>query len=180
MSEELQIKNWLKEHEIKYSEGQINAMLYYIDRIRDYSENINLVSAKDLPNLVERHLLDSLLALTVYDVPREAKVADVGSGAGFPGIPIAIMRPDLHMYLIESRKKKSLFLSNVISKIGLANAMVINDRWENINLQFEVVFARAIFPENQVLGKLQDSLAPQGAVLYFSKYNQIKVLKPTT
>lgn len=176
MSEELQLINWFKKHNIKYSDGQLESLLDYVDMIRNYSENVNLVSSNDMPILVERHLIDSLMALTVYDIPLESKVADVGSGAGFPGIPIAIMRPDLHVFLIESRRKKSLFLSGVINRIGLANAIVINDRWENLNMSFKAIFARAVFPKETVLAKLKDSLEPNGAVLYFAKYNEIKVL----
>ncbi len=163
---------------MKYSEGQIRALLEYLEMIREYSPTINLVSAGDMEIIVERHLLDSLLALTVYDIATDLKVADVGSGAGFPGIPIAIMRPDLQVYLIESRRKKSLFLSSVLKNIGLANAIVINDRWENLSLLFDLILARAIFPEDKIVEQLRSALVPGGAILYFAKYNNIKVLKP--
>lgn len=177
MNEELIITNWLKEHGIKYSEDQVKALIGYIHIVREYAPNINLVANGDLPHIVERHLLDSLLALTVYNIPREFKVADVGSGSGFPGIPIAIMRPDLQMYLIESRRKRSLFLSKAINHLGLANAMVINDRWENIGMLFDIILARAVFPEAEIIDKFRGSLNPDGVIIYFAKYNDIKVLR---
>lgn len=177
MEEKKKISEWFKRNRIKVSDGQINSLLGHIDMVREYSPKLNLISKKDLPNVIERHLLDSLRAFLTYDIPRNIMAADVGSGAGYPGIPIAILRPDIQMYLIESRRKRSLFLSKVINAIGLANAIVINDRWENLNLIYDLIFARAVIKEADILGKLKSRLAPGGAILYFAKYNHIKVFR---
>ena len=178
MNETQIIKNWLDQHNIKYSAGQINGLMEYIDSVREFSLKLNLVSKNDLPHIIERHLLDSLQAFNVYEFKRDSKVGDIGSGAGFPGIPIAIMRPDIQMFLIESRRKRSLFLSGVINQIGLANAMVLNERWEDTTILFDVLLARAVFPETEIINKSTPHLNPGGTILYYAKFNNIKVLKP--
>jgi len=177
MDEAIIIKHWLEENELKLSEWQINDLISYIELIRKTSGTMNLVSKNDLPQLIERHLLDSLYVLKTYDIPVGAKTADLGSGAGFPGIPVAIARPDIRMYLIESRHRKSLFLRRVISELGLANAIVINDRWENLDSTFDIILARAALKETDLIIKAIPHLNPDGALLYFAKYKTIKVLK---
>jgi len=171
------INNWLGEHNLSLSNSQIDTCLNYLEMIRDASDRMNLVSKNDLPNLIERHLLDCLYALTVYDIPHGAKVADLGSGAGLPGIPVAIARPDLQVYLIESRRMKSLFLRDVITRLNLANAIVIHDRWENQSLLYDVILARAVFKETELHAKVMPRISPHGVILYFAKFNDVKVLK---
>ena len=177
MDEEIIIKHWLKENELRLSEGQINDLLSYIELIRQTSGTMNLISKNDLPQLIERHLLDSVYVLKAYNIPVGAKTADLGSGAGFPGIPVAIARPDIQMYLIESRHRKSLFLKGVVNKLRLGNAIVIHDRWENQDFTYDIILARASLKESDLIAKAMPRLNPDGALLYFAKYNNIKVLK---
>ena len=177
MGDEAIIKNWLKTNELDLSEGQINNLLGYIELIKKISGTMNLVSKHDLPHLIERHLLDSLHVLKAYNIPFGAKTADLGSGAGFPGIPIAIARPDIQMYLIESRHRKSLFLKSIINKLELANAIVIHDRWEDLGMTFDIILSRASLNEADLMARAVPRLNPDGALLYFAKYNNIKVLK---
>jgi 16S rRNA (guanine527-N7)-methyltransferase len=177
MNDEIIIKQWLDDSELELSDNQINDQLKYIEMIRKTSGTMNLVSKNDLPQLIERHLLDSLYVLKAYNIPGGSKTADLGSGAGFPGIPVAIARPDIHMYLIESRHRKCLFLKNVINELGLANAIVIHDRWENLDFTYDIILARASLKESDLIAKAIPRLNPDGALLYFAKYNNIKVLK---
>jgi 16S rRNA (guanine527-N7)-methyltransferase len=177
MGDEIIIKNWLKANELDLSEGQISDLLSYIELIRKTSSAMNLVSKNDLPQLVERHLLDSLYVLKTYNIPLRAKAADLGSGAGFPGIPVAIARPDIQMYLIESRHRKSLFLKSIASKLGLANVIVIHDRWENLDMAFDIILSRASLNETDLMTRAIPRLNLDGALLYFAKYNNIKVFK---
>ncbi len=177
MDEEIIIRRWLKDNELVLSDGQVSDLIAYIELIRKSSGTMNLVSKNDLPQLIERHLLDSLYVLKLYNIPSGAKAADLGSGAGFPGIPIAIARPDIHMYLIESRHRKSLFLKNVVNQLKLANVIVIHDRWENLNLIYDIILARASLKETDLIDRAIPHLSHDGALLYFAKYNNIKVLK---
>jgi 16S rRNA (guanine527-N7)-methyltransferase len=158
------------------SQAQIDNLVIYIDMIREASSKMNLVSKNDLPQIIERHLLDSLHALTVYSIHPGSGVADLGSGAGFPGIPIAIARDDIQVDLIESRYRKSLFLQSVIDRLGLTNTTVIHDRWENIVNSYDVILARASLKEQDLQAKALPKLNPNGSLLYFAKYNNIKIL----
>ena len=158
-------------------DSSLESFLKYIDMIHAASARMNLVSKNDLSNIIDRHLLDSLQALTIYDFPDSVIVADLGSGAGFPGIPIAIARPSIKIDLIESRYRKCLFLKSVIENLDLPNANVIHNRWENNDKSYDIILARASLKESDLRQKALIRLNPGGALLYYSKYNQIKILK---
>lgn len=177
MSDEVLINNWLDKNHLSLADSQINNLLEYANLIKESSKVMNLVSKKDLSILIERHLLDSLFALTAYDIPLNAKAADIGSGAGFPGIPIAIARPDISLDLIEPRRKRSLFLQKAIKCLNLKNVETIHDRWENINHSYDTVFVRAVFKEADLKKKVLSLLPPQSVLIYFAKYNNINILK---
>ena len=171
------INAWLKENQLSLSSEQIESFIKYIDLIKEASSRMNLISKNDLPIIVERHLLDSLCALKEYDFPIGAKVADLGSGAGFPGIPVAIARPDLQVDLIESRHRKSLFLKKVKTDLNLKNVQVIHNRWEKVNTLYDIVLVRAVYNSNDIREKVVPLLPPNGTVLHFAKFNNINILK---
>jgi len=177
MNDKKLIEKWLAEKNLSLTGDQISALLEHIDLIKASSGRMNLVSKNDLPKLVERHLLDSLLVLTVYKFPPGATVADLGSGAGFPGVPVAIARPDLKIDLIESRQRKSLFLKKVVEKLKLINVQVVNKRWERIDKPYDIVLVRAVFNKEDLQKKVIPHLSPGGVLLHFAKYNNINVLK---
>jgi 16S rRNA (guanine527-N7)-methyltransferase len=170
------IEKWSISNKLALSEHQVSSLIQYTELVVGYSSEINLISKNDRDNIIERHLLDSLLALKVFTFPEGAQVADVGSGAGFPGLPIAIARPDLQMNLIESRRRRCLFLAKVVDSLRLANVNVINNRWENLNLQYDIILSRAFVNEAEAGKVLIPHLNPGGVVLYFAKFNQIKIL----
>jgi 16S rRNA (guanine527-N7)-methyltransferase len=171
------IKSWFAEKNFHIDEAQIAKFLAYLDMIRQAAQRMNLVSKNDLPHIFERHLLDSLQALAVIEFPSYARVADLGSGAGFPGIPIAIARQDIDMTLIESRRLKALFLKSVCEKLNLENCSVRHDRWENINSVFDFILARAVYRESLLEKVALPKLNPGGAVVYYRKFNDIKILR---
>jgi 16S rRNA (guanine527-N7)-methyltransferase len=171
------IKSWLDNNKLPVEDKQIDLFLKHLALIESFSKRMNLVSRNDLPHLVERHLLDSLYALKVFEFPVKSGVADLGSGAGFPGIPIAIARPDLAIDLIESRRLKSLFLKEVVRSINLSNVEVIHDRWENINKSYDIVLIRAVYNKDNIEKEVLSRISPDGIVLHFAKYNQINILK---
>ncbi len=96
------------------------ALALYLRRIRQWSERINLVSAHDVERLGRRHLLESFNVLACPFPLAGARLADAGSGAGFPGIPLALIEPTLEVLLIESVRKKAAFLSRMVADLGLA------------------------------------------------------------
>lgn len=86
--------------------NQLNQFKRYYDEILYWNEKVNLISRKDLDNIYERHFLHSLSILKYVDLKQKAKCLDIGSGGGFPGIPLGIARPDLHITMVDSIAKK--------------------------------------------------------------------------
>jgi 16S rRNA (guanine527-N7)-methyltransferase len=120
----------------------------YVDLLRDWNERVNLVSDASLADVWRRHIWDS--AQLIPMIPRGTKtIVDLGSGAGFPGLVLALLVPDLTVHLVESIQKKCRFLEAVIAATG-ANATVHNARAEDLkkSLKADVVTARAVAPLN--------------------------------
>jgi len=117
----------------------------YLNRLVDVNKVMNLTAITEPDEVYEKHFLDSCL-IAPY-LKAGDKVADVGSGAGFPGLPLAIIRDDLAVTLIEPTAKRCVFLSEVIQELGLNNVWVVNDRAENLPCTrgaYDVVTARAV------------------------------------
>lgn len=101
-----------------------------------------LIGPREVPRLWERHILNSLAP--VVRVPQHATVADVGTGAGLPGLVWAIARPDLRVTLIEPLLRRTTFLEEVTAELGLENVTVVRARAEQVDDRFDVVTARAV------------------------------------
>lgn len=110
-------------------DAQISAIRRYADLLLDYNRRVNLTGADTLAELEVRHLLDSLTVASQLPQPPGA-VIDVGAGGGLPGLPLAILRPDLQFTLLDSVGKKTVFLEQAIAALGLTNAAVVNTRAE--------------------------------------------------
>ncbi|MFA5628832.1 MAG: 16S rRNA (guanine(527)-N(7))-methyltransferase RsmG [Dehalococcoidales bacterium] len=132
--------------------AQLEQFAIYYRELLDWNSRINLTAVIDIEEVQKKHFLDSLtlVNLITKKAPRNARVIDVGSGAGFPGIPLKIALPNLEMTLLESTNKKGLFLSDIINKLGLDNTFVVTARAEemgqNLKLRekFDVVVSRAV------------------------------------
>src|SRR5574338_1593719 len=124
---------------------QLAKLFAHLDLVDAWSERMNLTAIRERPQQVTKHVLDSL---AVAPWLRGQRVADVGSGAGFPGIPLAIVRPDLQFALIESTGKKCRFLEHARDALGLANVEVVQSRAETYRpgVRFDTVLARAVGP----------------------------------
>lgn len=151
-------------------------MVRYLELIREASKKMNLVSSKDLELLVERHLFDSLNALVAVEIGPNSNCADLGSGAGFPGIPVAIARPDITIDLVESRRLKSLFLTKTINELKLENCKIIHGRWEEQSARYDYIFARAVYNENDLRKVALPRLNFKGALVYFDKFMKVKII----
>lgn len=119
--------------------------------LRDENTRQNLVSAKSLDSIWQRHIADSLQLLAY--VPREtARWLDLGTGAGFPGLAVALARPDMHMTLVESRKRRADWLRSVCASAGLKNCVVMAERLEAVeSFPAGVISARAFAPLDRLL-----------------------------
>ncbi len=130
----------------------VAALCQYLHDVLWWNTRLNLTGPADFKTLVDRHLADSLCVLAACDLPRGATVADVGSGAGFPGVPVAIVRRDLVVTLIEATRKKAAFLEHVCEVLALRNVVVHCERAERLAHQpafraaFDVVVSRAAAP----------------------------------
>ncbi|HET7203389.1 MAG TPA: 16S rRNA (guanine(527)-N(7))-methyltransferase RsmG [Steroidobacteraceae bacterium] len=125
--------------------GQAARLIAHLDLVDEWSERMNLTAIRERSQQVTKHVLDSL---SVAPWLRGTRVADIGSGAGFPGIPLAIVRPDLQFSLVESTGKKCRFLEHVRDTLGLANVEVVQSRAESYkpDVRFDSVLARAVGP----------------------------------
>ncbi|OGW62400.1 MAG: 16S rRNA (guanine(527)-N(7))-methyltransferase RsmG [Nitrospirae bacterium RBG_16_64_22] len=139
---------------VRLSDGQVEAFLRYIHLLLKWNRRINLIGTDDPSEIIVRHLVDSLLFLEVFPSGAPLRVIDLGSGAGLPGIPVKIARPDDTVVLVESRAKKASFLREAVRVIRLPGVAVYEGRIEEIagdqehGGRYDVVVMRAVSPED--------------------------------
>lgn len=109
-----------------------------------WNAQINVVSRKDIDLLYERHILHSLGIAKVMQFKQHTKVLDVGTGGGFPGIPLAILFPQAHFHLVDSIGKKIKVVNEVSAAIGLTNLFAEHERAEKVNDKFHFIVSRAV------------------------------------
>lgn len=126
------------------SEDQQKQFVALTDVYSYWNAQINVVSRKDMGDFLERHVLHSLAIAKVMPFQSGTKVLDVGTGGGFPGIPLAILFPEVDFYLVDSIGKKIKVVREVVNALGLKNVRSAHERAENINEQFDFVVSRAV------------------------------------
>ena len=136
--------NFWKNKNINITNESEKKLFEYFILIREKNKVMNLTGIDDLEGVYLKHFFDSLTIFNFLSDEKIETVADVGSGAGFPGMVLAICLPEKTFYLIEPLKKRCLFLEEVKDALNLKNVIIINDRSENINQKFDVVTSRAV------------------------------------
>ena len=125
------IRRALGEFLIAVSDSQVLQIQQYMRILLAWNEKINLTSIRDPLEILNRHFCECMYAAATVPV-EDGRLADVGSGAGFPGLPLKIIRPALQVVLIESNVKKATFLAEVIRDLGLTDARVLVSRYEEL------------------------------------------------
>jgi 16S rRNA (guanine527-N7)-methyltransferase len=147
-------------------ENRVSDLLEFGRLVRNWNIHFNMVSRQDAHRIETYHILDSLAAASL--VPGNASACDIGSGAGFPGIPLAIARPDVRVTLIDSSRKKCRFLRESVSTLGLRTVQVVNDRAESVpSLECDVVLSRLTTSVERFVRESHHHRAPRGFILLY-------------
>ncbi len=125
------IRRALDEFKLPAYEDQILQIQQYIKLLLAWNEKIDLTAIRDPLEILYRHFCESMFAGISVPLQR-GRLADVGSGGGFPGLPLKILRPGLHVFLVESNLKKATFLAEVVRELGLTDIQVLVRRYEEL------------------------------------------------
>jgi len=136
--------------------GQIDALEAHYKLLTQWNTRLNLTRIESVEDAVHMHYCESLLVATKLPAG-PLRIVDVGSGAGFPGIPIAILRPECEVTLVESHQRKGVFLRE--ASRNLKNVKVVTDRAENLKAEFDWLVSRAVSPKGLLKLKLANNLA---------------------
>ena len=126
------------------SKDKKNKIDIMLDVYNFWNNKVNLISRRDIDYFYERHFLHSLSIAKIFTFLDETKIMDIGTGGGFPGVPLAIMFPNTHFTLVDSITKKTKVLSEIVKELQLNNVTVVNSRAENVNNVFDFVVCRAV------------------------------------
>jgi 16S rRNA (guanine527-N7)-methyltransferase len=141
---------------------QIDRLLNYLELLFRWNATYNLTAVRDIGEMIDRHVLDSL---AIAKFVRGETLADIGSGAGLPGIPLAILEPSRSYTLIDSNGKKARFLREAVRALALTNVRVENARVEDVKGRFDTVTARAFASIAEIVNLSGHLLVRDGILL---------------
>lgn len=142
------LKEGAREVGVFLNREMVQMFLVYLKELKEWNQRVNLTSLKEDGVIITKHFIDSL-SLVPY-LPAEASLLDLGSGAGFPGIPLKIAKPSLKITLLEAKRKKVNFQRHLVRTLGLTNITIIYGRAESLkseneeSLSFDIVTSRAV------------------------------------
>lgn len=152
-------------------------LMNYMNYVVEANKIINLTTITKKEDFIDKHLYDSIFIMDKFDF-KNKKVMDLGTGAGFPGIPLAIMLKDTEFYLVEPSKKRCCFLEDTINKLDLKNVFIINKRVEELGNEyaefFDFVVTRAVAKLNIIMEFCADFLKIKGILIAYKglKYDE--------
>jgi len=141
------VKKWASENETPITDTQLALLEQHQNMVLETNKHMNLTAITDPEEFAVKHIIDSLTLLPYIPCQAGARLADVGTGAGFPGLVLAIMRTDLHVTLVDSLRKRIFFLQDVVNKLGLSNVDCVHIRAEDLARErkaFDICTARAV------------------------------------
>ena len=149
---------------VTLSEEQARRLIDLLNALDDWNQRMNLTAIRDRPQQIVKHVLDSL---SIQRYLRGARIADIGTGAGFPGLPLALVNPDKRFTLVDATAKKLRFVEHAAQMMGLNNVVVVHARAESWRPKerFDCVVARAVGPLDRLVGYAGQHLASGGRLL---------------
>jgi len=160
------ILDWASRHNIVISAEQWTMLAAYQERVLAVNKYMNLTAITSEEDFAVKHFVDSMTLLPY--IPEGADVIDIGSGAGFPGMVLAILRPDLRFTLLDSLRKRILFLRETVDMLGLQNVECIHTRaeeWARTGTRYSVCTARAVAGMDKLAGWALPLVQPGGVFL---------------
>ncbi|WP_440449254.1 16S rRNA (guanine(527)-N(7))-methyltransferase RsmG [Ruminococcus intestinalis] len=143
------LQNYIKDYKITLTENQYEQFQKYFELLAEWNEKMNLTAITDESGVALKHFADSLSLLNFVDIPQNSSLADIGTGAGFPGVVLKIARPDIKLTLIDSLNKRLVFLGEVCAQLGI-EAELIHSRAEDgardekLRESFDFAVSRAV------------------------------------
>lgn len=159
--------DYLSKNNLEFSSNEIDKFQRYYELLVEYNSKFNLTAITDNEEVQIKHFIDSLSAMPY--ISNGAKLVDIGTGAGFPSIPLAILRPDCHFTLVDSLLKRVGFLNTVINDLKLENVIAIHSRAEDLNksTKYDIAVARAVAPLNILLEYIAPFIKINGKALIY-------------
>jgi 16S rRNA (guanine527-N7)-methyltransferase len=177
-----QINEALKPYGVLPALDLTDGIRTYIELLLKWNKTVSLTTVSKVDQILSFHFGESLFALPMLPVEK-SRLADVGSGAGFPGIPLAMARPSLDVTLIEPNAKKFAFLNEVIRQLGLNNVTAFRGRTSGLRSpdeRFEIVTARAVGRFDELIGWTEARVTPGGKlILWVGDEDAKKILSDT-
>ncbi len=153
--------NIIEKYFTQLTPKQVEQFSSLYDLYIDWNSKINVISRKDIENLYEKHVLHSLAVAKILRFADGTNIVDVGTGGGFPGVPLAIMFPNCHFHLVDSVGKKLKVAQGVADAIGLTNISVQHERMENVKEKYDFVVSRAVMPLGDLVRLVRKNISKQ-------------------
>lgn len=156
---------------------QMKRIERFHDELIYWNKQVNLISRQDESEVLRRHILHSLSSLRYIDLKPKSRCLDIGTGGGFPGIPLKIAMPDIHMLLIDSIGKKIKITGMLAKHTGLRNIEALNARAESLQDDkkyvegFDFIFSRAVGRTNELMSWARKLIKPSGKMVFYKGGN---------